>query len=88
MGVDARQMRLQQAVQAEIARGGRMQSATPYSAVIVYGQPVNHLLHFLIGVFTVGLWWIVWLILAITGGEKRKMVSVDESGQVVVQDVP
>ena len=28
-------------------------------------KPLNHVLHFFIGLFTLGLWWWVWLILAI-----------------------
>ena len=41
---------------------------------MVRGQRVNHLLHFIVGFLTLGLWWVVWLILALTGGEKRKTI--------------
>lgn len=74
-------------IQMAVTRGGRVESQSDTNAVVVVGKPVNHILHFLIGVFTCGLWWIVWLILAITGGEKREMITVDEWGNAAVQRV-
>lgn len=65
----------------------RIESQSDYQAVLVTGQKVNHLLHFLVGLFTLGVWWIVWLILALSGGEKRHIVQVDEYGNVTVQHV-
>ena len=50
---------LAQAVQTEVARGGRIDSQSDGMAVIIYGTRVNHILHFLVGIFTVGLWWFV-----------------------------
>jgi hypothetical protein len=52
---------------------------------MVEGQPVNHVLHAIITIFSCGLWGIAWIILAITGGEKRAMVVVDEFGNVQLQ---
>jgi len=83
---DRREMLARQ-VQMSVVQGGRVESQTDYTAVIVKGKPVNHLLHFLIGVFTCGLWWIAWLIIAITGGEKREMLTIDEWGNALVQHV-
>ncbi len=74
-------------IQMAVAQGGRVESQSDANAVIVKGKQVNHLLHFLIGVFTCGLWWIAWLIIAITGGEKREMVVVDDWGNASVQHV-
>lgn len=40
-------------------------------------QKVNHLLHFFLGVFTFGLWWIMWLFIAISAGwQDEKAQSV------------
>lgn len=78
---------LAQHVQHEVAKGGRVESQNDTTAVMVYGSPVNHVLHFLITLFTVGLWFFVWMAVAIFGGEKRKMVVVDEFGNVQVQRV-
>lgn len=82
---DERKALLAQQIQMAVASGGRVESQSDTMAVIVSGKPVNHILHFFIGLFTLGLWWIVWIILAITGGEKRQMVTVDEFGNVLVQ---
>ena len=35
-------------------------------------------LHLLISVFTLGLWVIVWLLVAITGGERRKTIRAGD----------
>ena len=80
--MEERRQRLQAVVQAEVLRGARIESQTDTLVVIVHGRRVNHLLHFLIGIFTIGAWWFVWLLLVILGGEKRYLVSVDERGNV------
>jgi hypothetical protein len=72
-------------VQNSIAQGARVQSQSEFQAVMVKGKPVNNTLHFFVGLFTFGVWWLVWIILAITGGEKREMITVDEFGNVAVQ---
>jgi hypothetical protein len=37
----------------------------------VAGRPVNHVLHLLLTVFTVGIWIVPWIIVTANGGEKR-----------------
>lgn len=76
---------LAQQLQQEVARGGRVDSQNDTMAVVVTGKPVNHILHFLITLFTAGLWIPIWIIVAATGGEKRKMITVDEFGNVQIQ---
>jgi hypothetical protein len=66
-----------------VSQGAKVQARTPTSAVVVSGQPVNHVLHLLISVFLCGLWLPVWILAAATGGEYRRMVTVDEHGAVV-----
>ena len=39
----------------------------------------------ILGFFTLGVWWLVWLALVIFGGEKRTSVGVDEWGNTNVQ---
>ncbi len=65
--------------------GARIESQSDTMAVLVYGRRVNHILHFLVGFVTFGFWWLVWLFLAITGGEKRRVVTVDEYGNILEQ---
>lgn len=78
---------LSQNVAMAVARGGRIQSQADYQAVLLYGKPVNHVLHLIITVLTLGLWVVIWLPLVVIGGEKRQMISVDEFGSVAVQDL-
>ncbi len=52
---------------------------------MVLGKPVNHVLHAILTIFTCLLWGIVWLIVGLTGGEKRELLLVDEFGNVHVQ---
>ena len=55
------------------------------SAVLMSpGKPVNHILHFLIGLVTCGVWWIVWIILVLTQKkEKRVRLSIDQYGNLL-----
>lgn len=82
---DERKAMLAQQLQSGAARGLRVESQSDFQAVLVQGQPVNHVLHAIITIFSCGLWGIVWIILAITGGEKREMAVVDEFGNVQLQ---
>lgn len=79
---------LAQQVADQIRSGRRVESQSDYQAVIVYGHKVNHILHFLLGFVTFGLWWLVWIMLAIGGGERRELIVVDESGNVTVRKLP
>lgn len=83
MPADERQAILSRAVQEAVSRGGRIQYADQFSAVIIYGKPVNHVLHLLITILLLGLWLIVWILIALTGGEKRELIAVDEWGRIL-----
>lgn len=85
--VEERKAILAQHIQSAVVQGGRVESQSEIMATIVIGRRVNHLLHFLIGVFTCGAWWLVWLLLALAGGERRQLITVDEFGNVTVQNV-
>lgn len=78
---------LARTIQTQIAGGARIESQSDFQAVLVHGRRPNHLLHFLIGFPTFGFWWIVWLGLALFGGEKRQIAQVDEFGNASVQKV-
>lgn len=74
---------LAQQVARAVAAGYRVETASDYQAVLVRGHRTNHLLHFFIGIFTLGIWWLlVWLPLWAFGGEKRVIVQVDPFGNV------
>ncbi len=69
---------MQQAAQRQL----RVEWASDYQAVLIQGKPVNHVLHAILTIFTCLMWGIVWLVLALTGGEKRHQLIVDEFGIV------
>ncbi|RZI82220.1 MAG: hypothetical protein EOO67_18140 [Microbacterium sp.] len=87
MADDQRSAVLAQAVFAEVARGCRIETQAPFQAVLVAGKPVNHLLHFLVGAATCGFWWLAWAIIAVTGGESRLVLQIDDYGQILRQKV-
>jgi hypothetical protein len=79
-----RQEELDHAVSVKVQAGCRVESRTDFQAVLVRGRPVNHLLHFIVGIFTVGVWWlVVWLPIVASGsGETRLVLSIDETGAI------
>jgi hypothetical protein len=80
---DERQEILAGTVAGYVRRGYRVESQTPYQAIVVKGRRPNHLLHLVLSVLTLGLWMLlVWLPLVVFGGEKRRVVSVDTFGNV------
>ena len=81
-----RQRILRQSVVYAISQGGRLQWADDFSAVMIYGKPVNHLLHFIITLFFIA-WLFVWIILAMTGGERREVIWVDEWGRIGIHPI-
>jgi hypothetical protein len=52
---------------------------------LVRGHRLNNTLHLIMTLITFGLWGIVWIALALTGGEKRSIVTVDEWGNSSIQ---
>ena len=83
--LEERKALLAQRVAAAVGLGARIESQSETMAVLVTGKPVNHILHFLLGFPTFGFWWLVWIFLAITGGEKRRVVTVDDYGNILEQ---
>jgi len=83
---DQRRQLLAQALATSLAKPGprRVETQSDFSAIVVVGKPPNHVLHLLLSVFTVGVWLIVWLIVAASGGEKRFMIAVDEWGNTTI----
>ena len=72
-------------IQSAAATGARVETQSEFQAIVVRGKPVNHVLHAILTLFTIGLWAIAWIILALTGGEKREMLVVDEWGNPSIQ---
>lgn len=64
------------------AQGYRVESQQDFQAIIVKGKPINHPLHIIVSLLTLGFWLIGYAVIAATGGEKREMLQVDEWGNV------
>lgn len=78
-----RQERLAGTVASYVGQGYRVESQTAHQAIVVKGRRPNHLLHLILGIVTVSLWWLfVWLPLVLFGGEKRRVITVDTFGNV------
>ena len=86
LSADERRSILSRQIEKHVTPTMRVESRSDFQAVLVYGHHPNHVLHFLIGVFTLGLWWIVWLILALKERETRRLITVDEFGVARARD--
>ena len=83
--LEERRAILAQVVMRATALGARIESQSDTMAVLVEGKSVNHILHLILTIVTFGFWAIVWIILAITGGEKRQTITVDVFGKPLIQ---
>jgi hypothetical protein len=87
VSADERKRKVANQIRTEVTQGGRVESQGDYDAVIATGKEINHTVHLIATIFTCGIWGLVWLVIALTGGIKRKMISVDEYGQLLVQNI-
>jgi hypothetical protein len=78
---------LAQAVAREVAGGYRIESQSDDQAVLVKGKGVNHTLHLILSLITCGVWALVWLIMYFVAKPKRVILTLDEFGNVLRQDV-
>jgi hypothetical protein len=76
---------LEQTTREYVALGWRVESVLPGQVVLVSGKRVNHILHLLLTVLTLGLWLIPWMIISMAGGEKRKIITIGPDGQPIVR---
>ncbi|MFJ4837088.1 hypothetical protein [Streptomyces sp. NPDC088746] len=75
-------------VSRRVATGWRVESRSGSQAVLLRGQPVNHVLHAFLTVFSCCLWGVVWAVLAVTNKVERVVLTVDAHGQVVTVGAP
>lgn len=79
-----RQEILAGAVNSGIRDGYRVESHTATQVILVKGRRPNHVLHLILTLVTFGLWLFVWIPLAMFGGERRKVLTVDPYGYVQI----
>lgn len=82
LSIDARRQILQGILRSDTSNGWRVTTQTDTSASLTKGG-TNHLLHFLIGLFTLTVWWWgVWWWWALLHRKQQRYVEVDEYGGV------
>jgi len=80
---EERQALLAQAISSYVRNGYRVESQVDNQAILVKGRRPNHLLHLVLSFLTLGVWLVfVWLPIAILGGEKRRVMTVDAYGNL------
>lgn len=87
VSAEERKRKLANQIRTEVTQGGRVESQGDFDAVLATGKEINHTVHLIATIVSCGIWGIVWLVMALTGGIKRKMVAVDEYGQILVQNI-
>ena len=71
----------------EVGGGWHVESQSEFQAVLVKpGTNVSHLLHLILTLLTLGLWAIVWILVAVfKSREHHKVIAVDAFGNVSVK---
>ena len=82
---DERKASLARLISNKVHEGWRVESQSDYQAIMVRGHRPNHILHLILSIITLGIWLIVWLLVAAWGGEKRRTLMVDEFGNGLFQ---
>lgn len=80
LSLDERAEILARAIHRYIVQGWRVTSQTQTTAALVKGHRPNHILHLLLTLLTLGVWAIVWIIVAASNHEEHYFISVDEYG--------
>jgi hypothetical protein len=82
---DERKEALAQIITAQVVDGARVESQSEYQVVLARGHRLNNFMHLILTIVTFGLWGIVWLLLGLFGGEKRRVAFIDEWGNSSIQ---
>lgn len=80
--LDQRRAALEAAIQDAARAGWRVESRSDTQATIAKGKRPSHVLHLLLSIITLGIWLIVWLVVLLFGGEKRRLITVSEDGSI------
>jgi len=79
---------LERATLGETVKGARVESVQDFNVVLVYGKPVNHVVHILLAVVTCCIWLFVWPVVGVAGGERKATLIVDDYGNVTKIKIP
>lgn len=76
--------KLAQRVDGYMAQGYRVESQTETAATLIKGERVNHVLHLILSLVTLGAWVLVWVLLTRFGGRTYVTVQVGPAGGIHV----
>ncbi len=76
---------LQYAIASYAAQGFHLEVNNGQQAVMAKPARVNHAAYFLIGIFTCGLVWLLWLLAAVTAKDTRVILTAMPDGQIDAQ---
>lgn len=82
-----RKEKLAREIEAHVRDGYRVETQGDYQAVVLKGHRANHVLHLILSLVTLGAWLLVWLLVAVFGGERRILITVDPEGVTAVKRV-
>jgi hypothetical protein len=82
-GPEVSRARLAHEIAGYVRSGWRVEAQADSYAVVVFGNRPNHILHLILTLVTFGLWVIVWILVAVTSGEKRRTLQIDGYGNVI-----
>jgi hypothetical protein len=82
---DERKEALARIITAQVVDGARVESQSEYQVVLARGHRLNNTMHLILTIVTFGLWGIVWLLMGLFGGEKRRVAFIDEWGNSSIQ---
>jgi hypothetical protein len=76
---------LQREIMEAVGKGWTVEGQWPPDrAILSKPASVNHVAHAILSLLTCGLWLIVWLLLALNSEPERRMLYVDQFGEVQV----
>ncbi|MCQ9179194.1 hypothetical protein KMT30_09120 [Streptomyces sp. IBSBF 2953] len=88
LSAEQRTINLDWMVNGYVARGWRLESRSPTQVVMARGEPVNHVLHAILTIFTCLVWGFVWLLLIASNKQERVALTVDQFGHVTSVQAP
>jgi len=68
-----------------VSTGWRLETQTEFAAVMSSGKGLNHILHLLLSIVTIGFWLIIWLFLLMVNRITKLTISIDKFGNTSIE---
>ena len=75
------------AVATMVAAGGRLETRSERQAIVMFGKPMNHTVHMVLAVITLGVWLPFWFIATATHKYTRAILTLDDDNEIVQRNV-